>query len=303
MKKLFCLLLVGLLLCGCGAVDPLPMDTVGETRIEGKVAFTLADFYRAEGLTPAILTGDYPIYEAPEGLQLWVAVVDVENLTGFGANPKTLLPLTLTAGESRYTPTAYLMTDRGAILEEDGTVAPQSAGRVVYVFAMPAETESATMTATVAGQPYTATVTPNKGPKMERTSLGSTLVGNGLLLKPERFFATQKLKPSDPAPLHDFFDAGSGKIYLVVETTAFNNSDEAMDCTRLAGVTVGTTPCTPIMEEGGTLTSEGTIPPGESRTVYFAAPFGADQSKNKATVTFSLYGDTYRLTAIPQGEN
>ena len=87
----------------------------------------------------------------------------------------------------------------------------------------------------------------------------------------------------------------------MLKTTAFNNSDEAMDITRLAGVTVGTTPCVPVVEaaDGSDLSAEGEIPPGESRTVYFAAAFTADQQDKKATVTVNLHGDTYRFTATP----
>ena len=300
MKKLLIpLLLLALLLSACGAPDPLPMTTEGENRIDGKVAYTLADLYVADALTPPVQAGEYPVYEAPEGTRLWVAMLDVENCTGFGAAPKALLPLTLTVGELEYAPVTYLLENGD--LTEDGTVAAQTDARVLYVFAMPPETESATLTATVAGQPYTATVTPNKGPKMQRTSLGSTLTGGGLLLKLEAFFAAQKLKPTEPATMHTFFDAGDGNTYLVLKATAFNNSDEAMDITRLAGVTVGTTVCVPVVEaaDGSDLSAEGEIPPGESRTVYFAAAFTADQQDNKATVTVNLHGDTYRFTATP----
>ena len=300
MKKLLIpLLLLALLLSACGAPDPLPMTTEGENRIDGKVAYTLADLYLADAVTPPIQSGDYPVYEAPEGTRLWVVMMDVENLTGFGAAPKALLPLTLTAGEMQYAPTAYLL-ENGS-LTENGTVAPQTEARVLYIFALPPETEAATLTATVAGQPYTATVTPGDSPKMQRTSLDSTLTGGGLLLKLERFFAAQKLKPTTPAAMHTFFDAGDSSTYLTLKATVFNNSDTSMDITRLAGVTVGTTPCVPVMEtaDGSDLSAEGDIPPGESRTVYFAAAFTADQADKKATVTVNLHGDTYRFTATP----
>lgn len=304
MKKLLIpLLLLALLLTACGAPDPLPMTAEGENRIDGKVAFTLADFYRADALTPPIKTGDYLVYDAPEGTQLWVAVMDVENLTGFGSAPKTLLPLTLTAGEKQYSPTAYVLEDGGTTLTENGTVAAQTEGRVLYVFAMPEDTQTVTATATVAGQPYAVDLAPADSPKLQRTTLGSTLTGNGLLLKLEAFTAAQKLKPSAPAAMHTFFDAGDGNIYLTLKVTAFNNSQEAMDLTRLAGVTVGTAPCVPVMEtaDGSDLSDSGTIPPGESRTVFFAAPFSADQHDKKATVTVSIFGDTYRFAATPAG--
>lgn len=300
MKKfLILLLLTALLLTACGAPDPLPMTTQGENRIDGKVAYTLADFYRADSLTPPIQSGEYPVYDAPAGTRLWVALMDVENLTGFSASPKTLLPLTLTVGENQYSPAAYLL-ENGS-LTENGTVAAQSEGRVLYVFALPPETESATLTATVAGQPYTAAITPKDSPKMQRTALDSTLTGGGLLLKLETFTATQKLKPTAPATMHTFFDAGDGNTHLVLKTTAFNNSDVSMDITRLAGVTVGTTPCIPVVEaaDGSDLSEAGEIPSGESRTVYFAAPFPADQADKKATVTVNLFGDTYRFSSIP----
>ena len=136
---------------------------------------------------------------------------------------------------------------------------------------------------------------------MQRTALDSTLTGGGLLLKLETFTATQKLKPTAPATMHTFFDAGDGNTHLVLKTTAFNNSDVSMDITRLAGVTVGTTPCIPVVEaaDGSDLSEAGEIPPGESRTVYFAAPFSADQADKKATVTVNLFGDTYRFSSIP----
>lgn len=302
MKKLLIpLLLLALLLTACGAVDPLPMTAEGENRIDGKVSFTLADFYRTDALCPPIQAGDYPVYDAPAGTDLWVAVMDVENLTGFGSAPKTLLPLTLTAGELQYSPTAYLLDDNGATLTENGRIAAQSEGRVLYVFAMPEETQTVTVTATVAGQPYTADLAPSDSPKMQRTTLGSTLTGSGLLLKLESFTAAQKLKPSAPATMHTFFDAGDGNTYLTLQTTAFNNSDEAMDITQLAGVTVGTTPCVPVMatSDGSDLSAAGVIAPGESRTVYFSAVFTADQHDKKATVTVNIFGDTYRFAATP----
>ena len=304
MKKLLCLILLSvLLLTACGKPDPLPMTTEGENRIDGKVVYALADLYLADTLTTPIQKGDYPVYEAPEGTQLWVAMMDIENCTGFGATPKTLLPLTLTAGEMQYTPVTYLLENGG--LTEDGTIAAQAEARVLYVFALPPETVEATLTATVAEQPYTATVTPKDTPKMQRTTLSSTLTGGGLLLKLDAFLATQKLKPSKPATMHTFFDAGNGNTYLVLKTTAFNNSDAPMDITRLAGVTVGTTACVPVMEtaDGSDLSDEGQIPPGESRTVYFAAPFAADQQDKKATVTVNLHGDTYRFAATPSQSN
>ena len=300
MKKLLIpLLLLALLLSACGAPDPLPMTIEGENRIDGKVAYTLADLYLADMLTPPIPSGEYPVYEAPEGTRLWVALVDVENCTGFGATPKVLLPLTLTAGEMQYTPTAYLLENGD--LTENGTIAAQAEARVLYVFALPPETAEATLTATVAGQPYTATVTPKDAPKMQRTTLGSTLTGGGLLLKLEAFLATQKLKPSNPATMHTFFDAGTGNTYLTLKATAFNNSDAPMDITRLAGVTVGTTACVPVMEtaDGSDLSDEGQIPAGERRTVYFVAAFAADQRDKKATVTVNLHGDTHRFAATP----
>ena len=300
MKKLLILLLLtALLLTACGAPEPLPMSVEGENRIDGKVAYTLADLYRAHRLTPPAPAGQYPVYEAPEGTELWVAMVDVENLTGFGAEPMALLPLTLTVGEYQYAAAAYLLENGG--LTENGSIAAQSEGRVLYVFAMPVETETAVLTATVDNQPYTATVTPEDKPNMARTKLGETLTGGGLLLKLDSFFAAQKLKPTNPATMHTFFDAGEGNTYLVLKTTAFNNSDAPMDVTRLAGVTVGTTVCVPVLEaaDGADLSEEGTIPPGEQRTVYFAAAFTADQFDKKATVTVNIYGDTYRLTATP----
>lgn len=302
MKKLLCLiLLTALLLTACGAPDPLPMTTEGENRIDGKIAYTLADLYRATELAPPVKAGEYPVYEAPDGTALWVAMVDVENLTGFGTDAADLLPLTLTVGETQYAPRIYLLEN--GTLTETGTVASKSEARVLYVFALPPETAEATLTATVEDQPYTATVTPNDSPKMERTALGNTLTGGGLLLKLESFFAAQKLKPTTPATMHTFFNAGDGNTYLTLQTTAYNHSDAPMDITRLAGVTVGTTVCVPVMAQpdGTDLSDEGTIPPGESRTVYFAAVFPADQQDKKATVTVALHGDTYRFAATPAG--
>ena len=303
MKKFLPILLILLLLLtACGTPDPLPMSTDSANTLEGKLTYTLYDFYRADTVAPSIPTGEYQVYEAPAGQEYLVAVMDVENHAAFGYPAAELLPLTLTAGEAVYTPICLVLTDNGATLTENATIPGQSKARVYYLFT-PDTTEGLTMTATIDKQPYTAQVLPADSAAMERTQLGQTLTGNGITVTLDAFQAAQKLKPAAPAPLHNFFDAGSGSTHLILKATVVNYSDTAVDCRHVAGVTVGTTICVPILEaaDGSDLADTGTISPGQSRTMYFAAKFPADQATKKATVTISLYADTFRFAATPAG--
>ena len=92
---------------------------------------------------------------------------------------------------------------------------------------------------------------------------------------------------------------GSGKTHLVLKTTVTNTGAVPVDIAKIAGVTIGTTACSAVLEsaDGSDLSDTGTVDPGQSRTVYFAAVFGADQAGKKASVTLALPFATHRLTA------
>ena len=293
-------LILALLLAGCARTpDPIPMAAEGPTTVEGKVAFTLADCYTAKRVTPPVLSGDYPVLMAPEGTTFLVVVLDTENLTTFGMTPESLMTLDITIGEQVYGPNCLVQTENGTNLEAGATIPAGKTARVYYLFTPELNGEPITLTATVAGQPYTREITPSDTPKLERSALGKTLEGENLTLTLESFSAVQKLKPSSPAPLHTFFDAGSGKTHLVLKTTVTNMGPVPVEIGKIAGVTVGTTACSVVLEseDGSDLSDTGTVDPGQSRTVYFAAVFGADQAGKKASITVSLPFSTHRLTA------
>ena len=248
MKRFLCVCLsLAILLClaACGGTksksNKKPDFTVtGVNQIKNVAEFEIVNMYKTDDVIPPKPSMVYSHYEADAGNVYAVIVMNVKNLSGEEEALNDLFELTAKVNGETYTAEPLGVTDGGAYLSSYHFVEPLSTARAYYLLEVPEDTDLTDLSVTItAGKvnlkgklnidTYADVVkTVKKGDVLTDTeTVEATL---------QDVYTTNALYPPNKSGYYHYFEADSGKVYLVMEFMVKNLDGNELAYDEIAGV-------------------------------------------------------------------
>ena len=218
--------------------DPISAEEVNV--LKDVAEFSLVYLYTGDKVIPPKPNGAYTYSEADEGMTFLVLVMDVRNLGEEAVDVGNLMQVVLTLGSQEITGIAKVETDNGTSLDRNCDIAPLVTARVHYLFEIPENQQPDTLSLNVKsgdrimeGEISTAELTGRN----RELALGDTITDEKTVSAVvEDVFLSTKLEPENPGNFYHYFEADSGKTYLIMKLTVKNLDSGEMDYDTIAGV-------------------------------------------------------------------
>ncbi len=321
MKKITAALLavvmaLGLFGCsqgGTGQGDPLSFEEANT--VEGVAEYELVHLYATEDVSPPIPQTVYVHYQAPEGSYYLVLAADVTNLQDSTVQADSLLTVSLTLGQTVYTPSCVAVMEEGQNLTNGSalSVGARDTARLYYVFTIADGTDTASLDFSVQCGENTRTGTTTLSAFAEKRPaipLGEAITTEDFQATVEEIYYTDTLNPPTPTGVYTRYQAEEGQVYLIVKMTVENLGETALPYSAFAGVQYTCpdgswyqVPCC-FEENGGTdlngQPEQNTLAPQETGVLYYLKSL--PETVQEGTVEVSLYvdGTFYTHQVAPQ---
>lgn len=252
----------------------------------------------------ALIDG-YSNYEAGEGNKFVVVDADVKNLMAEPADIAELIKGSIEIGGINYNSENYLVTEN-SIDNLFIYIDPLSNGRIYFAFRVPADanTDNILLTMTCGKNISSCTVSVSEyEAKQAKIVFGKEYTDNtSMNVVFEEVFFTTRLNPPRIDGVYSYYEADSGKTYLVAKLKAknlkgFNLNIE--DVTSVKCIFNGKYNYNGFVcaeeDDGSDLDSYGSIQPLETKTLYYLIQVPAEVENGPAKLEVYLLGEIYTL--------
>lgn len=279
--------------------------------IDGIAEYEISTVYAANDILPPKPDGIYTHYEAKTGNQLVAAVMDVKNLQSSALPARELLSAVLSIDGAEYTSTCVIEEDGGADLGSgSNTVDPLSEARLYHLFEIPgdADTEHMTLTVTAGEDIRTVSLGLQQFESAKKPIvIGEEITdGETLSLTIDSISFATTLYPPKATGYYHYYEAESGKTYLIVKATAKNLKGTEMKYSDIAGVSAvyndkyNYSSFAVLEKDGGAdlngYPNQYSIDPLDSGVVYYLIEVPAEVESGKVDLSFYISGDYYTYT-------
>jgi len=345
MKKWMALLLAMLMvfaLCACGSAavqdtpTPTPEATVlasadvpetpeeteevpvaqaldfKESNTLGEIAeLTFVNAFSTEELTPPMVAGVHITYTPSEGKVYLVLSGLLTNTTSSGANVDDLLTAAIApVGSETYTGASYYgVSDGGAELDRNPVIEPLTSQEIYFTFGVPQGAEGNDYQLLIKdkdGGVYTGefNVSQYEDSKPE-IKVGDVIADDTIELTIDDVYFANSLYPPKMSGYYHYYEAESGKTYLIVKVTATNLKGNDMKYDSIAGVSCtyrekyNYTSFCALEKDGGTdlngYPSQYAIAPLDKGTCYYLMEVPETVQEGPVTVSLYAAGQYYKL--------
>ena len=266
--------------------------------------FSLVYLYTGDKVIPPKPNGAYTYSEADEGMTYLVLVIDVKNLGEETVEVGDLMEVTLTLEGQEITAGARVETDHGTSLDRYSEIAPLVTARVHYLFEIPDNQQPETLSLRVkAGdRRMMSEISVEELKNRSRAlALGDIITDEQTIeAAVEDVFLTTKLEPENPGRYYHYFEADSGKTYLVMKLTVKNLDSSELDYDTIAGIKCiydgkyEYSGFTVFEEDGGadlsSYTNISSMAPLEENGIYFLVEIPDEAAAGPLTMELYLAG-------------
>lgn len=284
----------------------------GPNTVDGAAEYTLVTAYETNDVAPPKPASVYTHYEASSGKKYVVFVADVKNLHDANVLAGDLLAASLTVNGNQYGATCVVEEDGGASFGYSNTtaIAALETARLYYLFQVPAEadTESMTFSLSAGEDTRTADVGLSAFESRRKTFAPGQEITDGETISAtvdEVYFSTT-LYPPRPGSYYSYYEAAAGKTYLIVKVTAKNLKGSDMKYDAIAGVSCvyndkyKYTAFACLEEDGGAdlngYPSQYAIAPLDSGVVYYLTEVPAEVENGSVEISLYMAGEYYYYT-------
>ena len=289
--------------------EPAKLEPGEVNTVEGEAEYTLVNVYATGDVMPPKPSSVYTHYEAESGMTYVVYVLDVKNLRENSVDAEDLLDTQLTIGGSSYFANCLVESDEGADFDYGSStdVAALSTARLHYLFQVPADsdTEDMDFTVTCGGDRRSAQLGLSQfESQLQTVTLGQTITDDETLsLTVDSISFANTLYPPRPASYYHYYEAPSGKTYLIVKMTVTNLKGTDMKYDTIAGVSCvyngkyNYNSFAAVETDGGGDLSgypgQNSIAPLDTGVVYYLMEVPAEVEGGPVEVTFYIAGEYY----------
>lgn len=334
MKKMLAILLAAAMafgLCACGgggaAADPgkestqapttepqpvvMDIDVGGVTTIGQVAELQIVNAYATKDVMPPKPDSVYTHYEASAGNTYFVIVMDIKNIGGGAVSASSIISAALAVGEVAYTPVVLVETEDGASLDSGSSTSIDAlaTARVYHLYSVPegSDTSNLTMTVLDGDVGYVGTFSMSDfEAKIQTLSAGSVVTDDATIsLTVDSVEFKNSLYPPRATGYYHYYEADSGKIYLIVKMTVKNLKGTDMKYDSIAGLSCvynekyNYSFFTVLEEDGGEdlngYPSQYAIAPLDQGVVYYLAEVPAEVQNGPVVVTLYIAGSYYKI--------
>lgn len=289
--------------------EPAALEADELNTVEGTAEYTLVNVYATGDVMPPKPSSVYTHYEAESGMTYVVYVLDVKNLQENSVEAEDLLDVQLTIGGSSYTPVCLVETEDGADFDYGSStdVAALSTARLHYLFQVPADSDTEDMAFDViCGSDHRSSQLglSQFESQLQAVTLGQTITDDETLsLTVDSVSFASTLYPPRPASYYHYYEAPSGKTYLIVKMTVTNLKGTDMKYDTIAGVSCvydgkyNYNSFAAVETDGGGDLSgypgQNSIAPLDTGVVYYLMEVPAEVESGPVEITFYIAGEYY----------
>lgn len=293
--------------------EPVPQELTLDAlnSIDGVVEYEISTVYTSNDIMPPKPTGVYTHYEAKDGKQIIVVIMNIKNLQSTGVSAHDLLAVELSIGDSEYASTCVVEEDGGEDLGSGShTVEPLSEARIYHMFEIPvdADTEHMTLTVTAGEDARAVSLGLQQFESAKKPIvIGEEITdGETLSLTIDSISFATTLYPPKATGYYHYYEAETGKTYLIVKATAKNLKGTAMKYSDIAGVSAVyddkyNYSSFGVLEKDGGADLNGypnqySIDPLDSGVIYYLIEVPAEVESGKVDLSFYISGSYYAYT-------
>lgn len=248
------------------------------------------------------LVDGYIAYEAEAGKEYIVIDAEVKNLTSQYIDASEIMTMSLTIDGVTYPAHNYIVTEDD--VDAYGTIAALETAKVYFAVSVPigTNTEKMTLTATCGEKVSSCEISVSTyEAKKVYISLNKEYTDNSTMsVTFEKSFFTNRLDPSRIDGAYSYYEAESGKKYLVTKMKVKNLKGSDLDIDDITGIkciydekyTYSGFVCVED-SDGSDLDSYSSIDPLETRTVYYLIEVPQMVEEGPVELEIYLMGTTY----------
>lgn len=286
------------------------MSTTAANTIGGTVEYTLVNVYTTNDVMPPKPSSVYTHYEATAGNIYVVAVMDVKNIGTASVDAEDLMKVTMNIGGTTFAGNCVVEEDGGAGLGYANItpVAALGTARLYYLFQVPeaSSTDSMVISAIVGTETQSATVGLAQFESQIKTLVKGDVITDDTTLSAtvEDVYFSNTLYPPIPDGYYTYYEAASGKTYMIVKLNVKNLKGSDLKYDSIAGVTCvyndkyKYTTFGVLEEDGGTdlngYPGQYAIAPLDSGVIYYLAEVPAEVANGPVVVTLYIAGQYYK---------
>lgn len=272
----------------------------------------IVNVYESKDVMPPKPTSFYTHYEASSGEKYVVVVMDVKNIGSADVSADDIVTATLEIDGSEYKANTI-------VEQEDGTefgygsstaISPLSVGRLYQLFAVPENTDTDSMELVLINgeNTYTEKLSVQAyEDKIATVTIGEVITDEETVsLTVDSVEFKNTLYPPNASGYYHYYEAETGKTYLIVKMTVKNLKGTDLKYDTIAGVSCvynekyNYTFFQTFEEDGGQdlngYPSQYAIAPLDQGTCYYLAEVPEEVTNGPVEITFYIGGQYYKYT-------
>lgn len=284
-----------------------------DTNILGEYAeVTFTTGFATDKLEAPMASSYHFSYNAASGNTFVVLAANVKNITPDAANVEDIVNAEITSqGGTAVGASCYLIGENGTDIDSYPSINALSTELIYFAFAVPTGSEKDTYDLTITTPDeciYTATFSVDQFEKAKTAlSIGDTVSDNSLELTIENLYYSTTIYPPKMNGYYHYYEAESGKTYLILKATVKNLKGSDLKYDAIAGVSCVYNDkynysafC--IFEEDGGSDLNGypgqySISPLDSGVCYYLLEVPAEVQNGPTVVTIYTAGEYYSISA------
>lgn len=284
----------------------------GITTIGEIAEVSVANAFVSKDVMPPKPGSFYTHYEASSGNTYVVVIMDVKNLGETSVDADDILATALEVGDMTYQATVAVETEDGASLESGYSEPIQAleTARLYQMFSVPENSDLKNLTLVIFNgeENYRGNFSLDSfKAKIETIDVGSVVTDDETIsLTIDNIEFKNALYPPQASGYYHYYEAASGKTYLIVKMTVKNLKGTDMKYDSIAGVT-----CVyngkynysffAVLEEDGGQDLNGypsqyAISPLDQGVVYYLAEVPAEVANGPVEISFYIAGNYYKCS-------
>lgn len=336
LKRLFCMMLVLFTIfsfCACGETSTNtsqqgfqtsndnqtePKETIKNINVDsptqiGNIAeITIANVFSTSDVMPPKPSSFYSHYEASSGCVYFVVVMDVKNLGANSVSADEIISATLVIGDATYNAITVVETEDGASLDRGSStyIDALEVARLYQLYSIPNSTETNSFKLSIKNgdEIYTSDFSLSHfESKVKKVNIGDTITDKDTIsLTIDSIEFKNTLYPPRASGYYHYYEAASGKTYLIVKMTVANLKGTDMKYDSIAGVSCvynekyNYSFSTVLEEDGGQdlngYPSQYAISPLDKGVVYYLAEVPTQVANGPVEITFYIAGNYYSFS-------